>query len=105
LRRGYGNARKCDVPRIFVAFKNAIVVFLVLGLSFLCSAQALAENDSADELIQWIDELYQQGKYKEAIPLAEKLLALTKQAQPPDDAEIAGRIDLLVGSIPIPPQV
>ena len=83
------------MPKIFVASKNAIVVFLALGLSVFCSAHALAEDDSPDKLFQRIEELDQQGKYQEAIPLAEKLVALARQAQPPDDRETAGLIDLL----------
>ncbi|MBV8414285.1 MAG: CHAT domain-containing protein, partial [Verrucomicrobia bacterium] len=83
------------MPKIFVTSKNAIVIFLALGLSVFCTGHAPAEDDSPDKLLKRIDELDQQGKYQEAIPLAEKLVALARQAQPPDEAETSGLIDLL----------
>ncbi len=79
----------------FAAPIYLVVLLLALGFSFVVNAQALAEDDSPAELNRRIDELYQQGKFKEAIPLAEKLVALTKQARGEDDAETAATINLL----------
>jgi tetratricopeptide (TPR) repeat protein len=79
----------------FAAPIYLVVLLLALGFSFVVNAQALAEDDSPAELNRRIDELYQQGKFKEAIPLAEKLVALTKQARGEDDAETAASINLL----------
>ena len=70
-------------------------MLLALGFSFVAKAQAPAEDDSPGELIGRIEELSQQGKYKEAIPLAEKLIALIKQARGEEDAETAASISLL----------
>jgi len=46
---------------------------IALGLSFAVTTKAPAEDDSPAELSRRIVELYQQGKYQEAIPLAQKL--------------------------------
>jgi tetratricopeptide (TPR) repeat protein len=69
------------------------VLLVALGFSFIVNAQVLAESDS--ELGRRIVELYKQGKYQEAIPLAEKLVAVKKQG--PEDREAAGFINLLAG--------
>jgi len=67
-----------------LAKMKVIVIILGLGFSFLVNAQAPAEDDSPAELNRRIDELYNEGKFKEAIPLAEKLVALIKQARGED---------------------
>src|SRR5271157_4337589 len=78
-----------------LAKMKVIVIILGLGLSFPVNAQAPAEDDSPAELNRRIDELYNEGKFKEAIPLAEKLVALIKQARGEEDAETAASINLL----------
>src|SRR5260370_35132056 len=88
-------AMKVKSSSSFAAPIYLVVLLLALGFSFVVNAQALAEDDSPAELNRRIDELYQQGKFKEAIPLAEKLVALTKQARGEDDAETAASINLL----------
>src|SRR5260370_9129967 len=88
-------AMKVKSSSSFAAPIYLVVLLLALGFSFVVNAQALAEDDSPAELNRRIDELYQQGKFKEAIPLAEKLVALTKQARGEDDAETAATINLL----------
>ena len=79
----------------FAAPIYLIVLFLTAGFSAALDAQAPVEDDSLAELSRRIEELDQQGKYQEAIPLAEKLLALTKEARGLDDRETAARIGLL----------
>jgi hypothetical protein len=74
-------AMKVKASSSFIAPIYVIVIILALGFSFAVKAQAPAENDSPAELGKRIEELYQQGKYKEAIPLAEKLIVLTKRVK------------------------
>ena len=88
-------AMKVQASSSFAAPICVIVIILGLGFSFLVNAQAPAEDDSPAELNRRIDELYKDGKFKEAIPLAEKLVALTKQARGEEDAETAASINLL----------
>jgi tetratricopeptide (TPR) repeat protein len=71
------------------------LVLLALEFGFVVTARALVEDNALAELNQQIEELYQQRKYKEAIPLAEKLVALTKQARGEENAETAASINLL----------
>src|ERR1700726_2932420 len=73
----------------FAAPIYVIVILLALGFSFIVNAQAPAEDDSPAELSRRIEELYQQGKYKEAIPLAEKLVVLRKRAKGDEDPDTA----------------
>jgi tetratricopeptide (TPR) repeat protein len=58
-----------------------IVMLLVFGLGCTVQAQAAADDNSPAELKRQIDELYSEGKFKEAIPLAEKVVFLTKRAK------------------------
>jgi tetratricopeptide (TPR) repeat protein len=51
------------------------------GLSCTVQAQAPADDHSPAELKRQIDELYREGKFREAIPLAEKVVFLTKRAK------------------------
>ena len=53
----------------------------VCGLSCTVQAQAPADDNSPAELKRQIDELYREGKFREAIPLAEKVVFLTKRAK------------------------
>jgi tetratricopeptide (TPR) repeat protein len=57
--------------------------------------QALPENDSPTELIRRIVELGQQGKFKEAVSLAEKLVILTKRAKGDEDHDSATCLNYL----------
>ena len=65
---------KLKTPSSFVAVVCAIVMLLAAGLSSVGSGQPAAQEESPAELNQRIPKLYQQGKYEEAIPLAEKLV-------------------------------
>ena len=86
---------KVHRPSSFVAPTCAIVMLLALALSFAVSAQALSDDDSLAELGQRIVELYQQGKYNEAIPLAEELVGLTKRTKGDQDPVTATIINFL----------
>jgi hypothetical protein len=68
----YGKKR----PIIVVSF----LTFIILSLPFPGGAQPLYD---AVRLQQQVIQLYQQGRYKEAIPLAERALAITEKALGP----------------------
>src|SRR5271168_3558074 len=72
-----------------------IVLFLASGLSFAVNAQASSDDDSRAELNQRIVKLYQEWKFIEAIPLAEKLVALTKRAKGVQDLDTATTLNNL----------
>jgi tetratricopeptide (TPR) repeat protein len=55
-----------------------------LGLFFGEGARAFAREDDPNLLEQQVLQLYQQGKYQEAIPLAEELVAMNKRTLGPD---------------------
>src|SRR5215469_7176905 len=73
----------------FVRIIHPVTVLLAFGFCFLVSARVLAEDESPTELMRRIAELYEQGKYREAIPLAEKLVALMKKLRGPEDPQTA----------------
>jgi tetratricopeptide (TPR) repeat protein len=56
-------------------------MLLAFGLSCTVQAQAPADDYSPAELKQQVHELYREGKFREAIPLAEKVVFLTKRAK------------------------
>ena len=64
----------------FAAPICVIVMFLALGATVPAKTRLLAE-DSPTELVRRAVELYGEGKFGEAIPLLEKLVALTKRAK------------------------
>src|SRR6516225_2644300 len=72
---------KVEALGSFTAPIYVIVIILTLCFSFEVKAQASAHGNSPAQLHQRILELYQHGKFKDAIPLAEKLVALTKRAR------------------------
>jgi len=57
------------------------VILLVINLSVALSVKVHAEDNNPAELNRRIQELYRAGKFKEAIPLAEKLVVLTKRTK------------------------
>ncbi len=68
------------------SIRVAVAAF-VLGL-FL-GAPSRAGDDEASTLTQQMKELYRAGKYTEALPLAQKSLALREKEFGPDDANVA----------------
>jgi hypothetical protein len=69
---------------------------LALGLISALKANASAEDNTPAELNGKILELHREGKFKEAIPLAEKAVVLTKRAKGDEDAETATSLNNLV---------
>ena len=86
---------KVEASGSFAAPIYLIVLLLALGFSVVVNAQAPADDDSPAELNRRIVELYREGKFKEAIPLAEKLVALTKRAKGDEDPDTATSLNNL----------
>jgi tetratricopeptide (TPR) repeat protein len=72
-----------------------IVLLLAYGEALAAKAQPQTEDDSAAALDREINELYQQGKYKEAVPLAEKLVILIKHFKGEEDLATATSLNNL----------
>ena len=89
---------KVQGPSSFAAPIYIIVLLLALGAIFVVNARAPAEDDNPPELNRQIVQLYHEGKFKEAIPLAEKLVVLTKRAkggEHPDTATSLNNLAML----------
>jgi hypothetical protein len=72
-----------------------ITILLALVLSPASNGVTQGVDDSRAELFRHILELYQQAKYQAAIPLAEELVVLTKQARGSDDPDTAASVSWL----------
>jgi len=72
-----------------------IVIMVAIGLSFAFTARVHAQDDTPEELNRRIQELYHQGRFKEAIPLAEKAVVLTKSAKGDGDPVTAQSLNNL----------
>src|SRR3954462_15854729 len=72
------------------ALKASIrVAVTALALSLSPAAPSCAAEDEAATLSQQMKELYRVGKYAEALPLAQKSLALREKEFGPDVANVA----------------
>jgi tetratricopeptide (TPR) repeat protein len=67
----------------------------VAALWILACPASLAEREDPSLLAQQSDELYKEGKYKEAIPIAEKLLAIRKKELGPEHPDTAQSLNNL----------
>ena len=63
---------------------------------------ALAQVDEAAALNQQVLQLYSQGRYSEAIPLAQRTLAIVEKALGPDNPDVATALNNLAESISSP---
>jgi tetratricopeptide (TPR) repeat protein len=99
---------KPNHKRNLLPLKTSLMVVLTLGAgclpvlppgaaqsssSFLI-AQA-SEQEEADRLHQQVTKLYQQGKYAEAIPLAQRELAIRKQLHGENHPDVATSLNNL----------
>ena len=73
----------------------SIVLLLALGFGFVVNGQAPADDDSPARLGRQIVELYHEGKYKEAIPLAEKLVVVVRRAKGDEHPDTARSLNNL----------
>src|SRR5258708_20873945 len=84
---GGANDPKCmDKRRWFLAQTLAKWLVLLLGLDLFVGGcpRSFAQNNDSGLLNQQQNKLYQEGKYQEAIPIAEKLLAIRAKELGPE---------------------
>jgi tetratricopeptide (TPR) repeat protein len=79
-------AEECAMRALKASICAAVTA---LALSLLPGAPSCAAEDEASTLTQQMKELYRAGKYTEALPLAQKSLALREKEFGPDDANVA----------------
>jgi tetratricopeptide (TPR) repeat protein len=73
-------------------------VLLALGLLVLACPASQSDDDEFNLLNQQVQTLFKQGKYQEAIPLAEKAVELTKRvygAEQPNTAQSLNNLAVL----------
>jgi len=70
-------------------------VLLALGLWILACTASLAEDDDPNALNQQVNQLIEQGKYQEAIPIAERAVEVSKRVRGPEDPETAEALNNL----------
>src|SRR5260221_5761802 len=70
---------------------------LLVGLGFFIGEcpRSLARNDDPGVLNQQVLQLYQQGKYQEAIPIAKKLLVIQKRVLGPEHPDTVSSLNNL----------
>jgi tetratricopeptide (TPR) repeat protein len=64
-------------------------VLVALGLWILACPASWAEDDDPNALNQQAKQLFEQGKYQEAIPIAERAVEAAKRARGPEHPETA----------------
>jgi len=74
---------------------NTLTIALMMVLGLLFSSIAFAQEARLEELNYKIEELYKQGKYREAIPLAKEFLKIAEQTYGPDHPNVAGSLNNL----------
>jgi tetratricopeptide (TPR) repeat protein/CHAT domain-containing protein len=86
-----------DKPRwlLMQTTVKVLVLLLALGLFLGKGLQAFARDDDPGLLNQQVLQLYQEGKYQEAIPFAEKLLAIRKRTLGCEDPSTAQSLNNL----------
>jgi tetratricopeptide (TPR) repeat protein len=73
-----------------LARATKIIAALLIGLFLSVPHAALAQGpDEAATLTQQIIQLYKQGRYSEAIPLAQRALTIREKALGPNHPEVA----------------
>ena len=68
-------------------------VLLALGLWILVCPASLAEDDDPNALNQQVNQLIEQGKYQEAIPIAERALEVANHTLGPDHPKTADALN------------
>lgn len=74
-----------------------IIIFLMAGLCLLVQGARAQSREEADRLNQQVVQLYQQGRYNEAIPYAQKYLDACRHIYGEDNANTAGAYNNLAG--------
>jgi tetratricopeptide (TPR) repeat protein/CHAT domain-containing protein len=79
-------ARRRDAMK---SIRSLFFIAAVFALVFFPASLAHAQSSEAQELNKKVVELYQAGRYDEAIPLAQQVLAIDEKAFGPDRPEVA----------------
>ena len=74
---------------------SLLIAVAMLALLFGSASQAVAQSSTADELNKKIIELYQAGKFAEAVPLAQQVLAIREKALGSDHPDVAQALNNL----------
>src|SRR6202035_3108035 len=70
-------------------------VLLALGLLILACPASQSDDDEFNLLNQQVQTLFEQGKYQEAVPLAEKAVEIATRVRGPEDPETATSLNNL----------
>ena len=74
---------------------KSLFVLFALGLLIFASSASLAQDDDLGSLNQRIYKLFAEGKYQEAIPLAERAVGIATRVRGPEDPETATSLNNL----------
>ena len=66
---------------------KSLSVLLAVGFWILGCPASWAEDDDPNALNQQVNQLIEQGKYQEAIPIAERAVELSKRVRGPEQPE------------------
>jgi len=75
--------------------RHLLIAAAAVALVFFCATSSMAQPADADALEKKVAALYQAGKYAEAIPLAQQLLAIREKALGPDHPDVATALNIL----------
>ena len=70
-------------------------VLLALALWILACPASQSDDDEFNLLNQQVQTLFKQGKYQEAIPIAEEAVELARRVRGPEDTETATSLNNL----------
>src|SRR5208282_1491763 len=72
---------------------KSLFVLLALGLLILACPAGLTKDDEPNSLNQRVNQLIEQGKYQEAIPIAERAVEVAKHTLGPDHPKTADALN------------
>jgi tetratricopeptide (TPR) repeat protein len=74
---------------------SLLIAVAILALLFGLASRARAQSSTADDLNKRVIELYRAGKFAEAVPLAQQVLAIREKALGPDHPDVAQSLNNL----------
>lgn len=83
-----------------MTMKKGLIIVLIIGMALLVGSTAWPDENSlrkAEELYQEITRHYQQGRYAEALQLAERVLEIIDKALGPEHPDTATSLNNLAG--------
>jgi tetratricopeptide (TPR) repeat protein len=75
--------------------RGCVAGFTLLLIALLCALPSSAQESSWKELNAQVVELYQQGKYAQAVPIAKEAVKVAEATFGPDDARVATALNNL----------